>query len=193
MDVFATDARTDSLTGLSNRREFDEQIQRLLAAQIEKQTPATLMMIDVDHFKRFNDRHGHLAGDEVLRRVSEVLRETGRDVDIPARYGGEEFAILFPNTTLQNAAPVAEKVRKAIYRSEVRFEGKSLRVTASAGIAQARNGESEVDWIKRADEALYAAKNAGRNCQHWHDGQQALPLEDANGDLSLTELATTSA
>ena len=192
MDAFAADARTDSLTGLSNRREFDERIQRLLAAQIEKQAPATLMILDVDHFKRFNDQHGHLAGDEVLRRVSEVLKKGARDVDIPARYGGEEFAILFSNTTLEEAAPLAERVRKAIYRGEVQFEGKKLRVTASAGIAQARNGESEADWIKRADEALYAAKNAGRNCQHWHDGQQAFPLEDSNGDINIADLATTS-
>lgn len=192
MDSFAADARTDSLTGLSNRRAFDEVIKKLLAEQNEKQKPTTLMMIDVDHFKRFNDRHGHLAGDTVLQQVSEVLRNEVRDVDIPARYGGEEFAVMFPNTSLEEAAPLAESVRKAIYRSEVSFEGKTLRVTASAGLAQSGSGESESEWIKRADEALYAAKNAGRNCQHWHNGIEAIPLEDADGDINLTALAATS-
>ncbi len=192
MDTFAADARTDSLTGLSNRRAFDEVIQKLLAEQNEMQKPTTLMMIDVDHFKRFNDRHGHLAGDAVLQRVSEVLRNEVRDVDIPARYGGEEFAVMFPNTSLEEAAPIAETVRKAIYRSVVEFEGKTLRVTASAGLAQSSAGEAEAEWIKRADEALYAAKNAGRNCQHWHNGNEAIPLEDADGDINLTALASTS-
>lgn len=192
IDAFAEDARTDSLTGLSNRRAFDELIQRHLAAQIEKQKPTTLMMLDVDHFKRFNDRHGHLAGDEVLRSVSLVLQEKIRDNDIAVRYGGEEFAVLFPNTTLEEAAPVAVGVRRAIYRSVVNFEEKTLRVTASAGIAQSRNGESEDEWIKRADEALYAAKNAGRNCQHWHNGAQVLPLEDEDGEIKVPEFALVS-
>lgn len=188
IDAFAEDARTDSLTGLANRRAFDELIQQHLASQIEKQKPTTLLMLDVDHFKRFNDRHGHLAGDEVLRSVSRVLREMVREKDIPARYGGEEFAVIFPNTTLEEAAPVAVEVRRAIYRSVVNFEEKSLRVTASAGIAQSRNGESDTEWIKRADEALYAAKNAGRNCQHWHNGLETFPLVDANGDISIGEM-----
>lgn len=176
----AEEARTDALTQVNNRRAFDDELQRCLGDYRQSGAPATLMLFDVDHFKQFNDAHGHLAGDEVLRGVARRLKQTLRPVDFLARYGGEEFAVIFPATTLEQARPLADGVRQTVEQARFQFEGKELNVTASLGLSQVSGRESHERWIQRADEALYASKHAGRNCVHWHDGQTPRPLAQAS-------------
>lgn len=164
-------ARTDPLTGLANRRAFDGEIQREWAEWQRLQTFFSLILVDIDHFKNFNDTHGHLAGDEVMRRIGALLAGASREMDIVCRYGGEEFAVILPNTPLESACSVAERMRTEVEAADILFEGKSLRVTISLGAAQVRVEETDVEQlIKRADNALYRSKEAGRNCGHWHDG-----------------------
>ena len=122
---YETEARTDSLTNLANRRAFDDEMQRRFAEWQRRHTPFTLMILDIDHFKQFNDSHGHPAGDEVLRNVGKVLVKTARQMDLPCRYGGEEFAAILPSTEIQEARVAAERFRKAIETSVVKFEGKN--------------------------------------------------------------------
>ncbi len=176
IEVHATDAMTDALTGAPNRRRFDAELAERLAAWNSQGTPFCLMMFDVDHFKKFNDTHGHLAGDEVLRGVARALRYKVRDLDIVARYGGEEFAVILPATAMPEAEKIVARICPYIEQSEFEFEGKRLKATVSGGLAQARIGEDESNLIKRADEALYAAKKAGRDRVYLHDGQSVRPL-----------------
>jgi diguanylate cyclase len=177
---YETEARTDSLTNLANRRAFDDEMQRRFAEWQRRHTPFTLLILDIDHFKQFNDSHGHPAGDEVLRNVGKVLVKTARQMDLPCRYGGEEFAAILPSTEIQEARVAAERFRKAIESAVVKFEGKSFNVTASIGVASVGLGDDEpARLIRRADEALYKSKEAGRNCGHWHNGTQCLPVVGA--------------
>ncbi len=171
MESVEAQARTDSLTGLANRRAFDDFISRQQAEYRRDNRPVTVLMLDVDKFKVFNDAHGHQAGDEVLRGVAQVLRRSMRDIDLVARYGGEEFAVVFPGSRVVETAAAAEQARAAIEASSFAFEGTQFKVTASIGLAEIRAGEAIVETIKRADESLYASKKAGRNCAHWHDGE----------------------
>jgi diguanylate cyclase (GGDEF)-like protein len=159
----STDARTDPLTCLPNRRALDDELQRRASEWQRKQIPYSVTLVDVDHFKRCNDTYGHPAGDEALRRVARLIRTTLRDMDFAARIGGEEFCIVHPATTLDEAQAAAERVRKAIAESPIEVGGEQIALTVSAGGAQAMPGEITVQLISRADEALYAAKSAGRN------------------------------
>ena len=172
----SADALTDALTGRANRRAFDNEIERRILEWNRKQTPVTLLMVDVDHFKKFNDTHGHQAGDEVLKGVAKTLFKSMRDMDLVARYGGEEFAVVMPTTTVEQSKSAIERARKGIEQAVYAFEGKELKVTISGGVAQAQPNDVPAALIKRADEALYAAKKAGRNRAYLHDGQQKLPL-----------------
>lgn len=165
------EARTDALTLLPNRRAFDDELARRLAEYARHQTPVTLLLADVDHFKKFNDTHGHLAGDEVLRGVARTLFEAMREVDLVARYGGEEFAVVMPATTAQDARHGAERGRALIEAARFQFEGAMLHVTISGGLAEAQHGDDSASLIKRADEALYCAKKSGRNQVQVHTGQ----------------------
>jgi diguanylate cyclase len=171
-----TEARTDSLTGLANRRAFDDEMRRRTAEWERKQAPFTLVLLDIDHFKKFNDTHGHQVGDEVLRTVAKVLKAQSRDMDLPCRYGGEEFAVILPATKIDGACIVAERIRKAIEESITKCEGKALKVTSSLGLAEVMFGENTAHIIKRADDGLYKSKEAGRNCGHWHDGDACWPI-----------------
>ncbi|HEX3654405.1 MAG TPA: GGDEF domain-containing protein [Pirellulales bacterium] len=160
------EARTDSLTGLANRRAFDTQLAQHLARFNPQETPVGLILFDIDHFKQFNDTHGHLAGDVVLRGVAQVLYRSMRNVDMVARYGGEEFAVIVP---AGDALEAANAARAAVEASRFEFEGASLQVTVSGGVAEVRTGDDPETVIKRADEALYASKKAGRNRTSHHD------------------------
>ncbi|MCE9526236.1 MAG: GGDEF domain-containing protein [Planctomycetales bacterium] len=171
MEAHAFEARTDALTQVANRRSFDDVLARRIEDQQRRGLATSVMLLDVDHFKKFNDTHGHQAGDEVLRHVASVLRKQADADDLVARYGGEEFAVVF-STMLPTARAVAERARAAIGKTAIRFEGRDLRVAASAGIAELQPGEDQLALIKRADSALYAAKNGGRNCLYWNDGHQ---------------------
>jgi len=163
----AVAARTDGLTGLMNRRALDEELRRSLAELARRGRTAALLLLDVDHFKRFNDTHGHVAGDEALKYVADSLRSHARESDIVARFGGEEFAVIFAATTASAVRQRAEEVRAAIGQGRVLIEGQEVRITASAGLAQMEPSDDIGDWLKRADAALYSAKDDGRNCAFW--------------------------
>ncbi len=158
---------TDPLTTLGNRSHFDRAIGQAVAhANSAGHGEVSLLMIDIDHFKRFNDTHGHLTGDQVLRLVALTLKQNLKGRDVAARYGGEEFAIILPDTGLRQATIVAEQVRRAVSASELtkRSTGERLgRVTISIGVAATRRGDSVRSLIGRADNCLYAAKRSGRN------------------------------
>lgn len=170
------DALTDPLTGIPNRRAFNQELARRFPEFRRIGTPLSLVMIDVDHFKKFNDTYGHQAGDEVLRSVGRVLREMVREMDLPSRFGGEEFAVILPTTLLATSLQVAERIRVAIEQARSNFEGAELQVTISIGVAQIGDTDDEASLIKRADMALYAAKKGGRNRVYFHDGEESHPV-----------------
>ncbi len=172
----AAEAHTDALTGLANRRAFDKELSRAYRASIDYGSPTVIMMIDIDHFKSLNDTYGHRAGDEVLRGVAKVLREQIPEDHLVARYGGEELAVVFANASIERIGNLAEQARRAIGQARIDFESLQLRVTASAGVAQFTPGEAAASLISRADDALYASKELGRDCGHYHEGSQIIPL-----------------
>jgi diguanylate cyclase len=174
----AAEARTDALTLLENRRAFNDHMARCLAEYRRHGRPLTLMLIDVDHFKQFNDTYGHPAGDEALRGLARVLRRNVRETEIVARYGGEEFATIFPGSTLPAARLAGERLRQAIAATSFSIDGHERRITASAGMAELLPDENEEGLVRRADAALYASKAAGRNCGHWHDGRDCHPVAE---------------
>ncbi len=159
-------ARTDTLTGLANRLALDEFFRRAQSDAMERDHPVSAFMIDIDHFKRFNDSFGHGVGDEVLRLVAKALRERVRDTDLPARYGGEELIAVLPGADLATCAATAERIRQALADCKItrRSSGEELPgVTVSIGVSQFQPGESMEDMIDRCDRALYKAKKTGRN------------------------------
>ncbi|HLP97596.1 MAG TPA: diguanylate cyclase [Sideroxyarcus sp.] len=158
-------AHTDVLTGLNNRRYFYELAEHEFVRAKRYATPLAALMLDVDHFKRINDSHGHHAGDAVLQKLSEVCLKTLRENDIVGRFGGEEFAILLPEADGTRAAEVAERLRIAVASAAIPLEGKvHFRFFVSIGVATMNASDENIDdMLKRADAALYAAKNAGRN------------------------------
>jgi diguanylate cyclase (GGDEF)-like protein len=154
---------TDGLTGLFNHRYLVDQIQVEVNRAQRYHRPLAVIMLDVDHFKLVNDKHGHLFGDFVLRKLAEVFRRLVRAGDVVARYGGEEFAILVTDT--RGALTLAERIRQTVETTEFTFEGATAPVRVSAGVCQALAGavEDGNDLLRIADEALYEAKQAGRN------------------------------
>jgi diguanylate cyclase (GGDEF)-like protein len=158
-------ARTDALTGLANRREFDEQLRRVVAETDRFGNMCSLILVDLDHFKLVNDKHGHEAGDVVLKHVAQLLRDTVREVDLCARYGGEEIAILLPQTSEQGAFELAERLRQVLEQRPSSHGGVRIPHTASFGVATYPSPVPYGDWLLlAADKALYEAKAAGRNC-----------------------------
>ncbi|HEY1089560.1 MAG TPA: GGDEF domain-containing protein [Burkholderiaceae bacterium] len=158
------EALVDALTGLANRRAFDTELSQTLSAS--GAAPACLMLADIDHFKRINDSYGHAFGDQVLRVVAQTLKNLTGGKAMAARVGGEEFAILMPGATLQQAQALAERLRESISAGRIR-RGQTAngdeRVTLSFGVTQCHQGESANEFFSRADRALYASKNSGRN------------------------------
>ncbi len=160
------DALTDGLTGVANRKCFDDTLKRAAAEADATNAPLSLILADLDHFKAFNDNHGHQLGDQVLKVVGRTLIECIKGQDTAARYGGEEFAVILPNTTVGSAASVAENIRKTIASKKLRkkgVEGALGPITASLGVSNYVPGEPIKELIERADRALYEAKNFGRN------------------------------
>jgi len=161
IEVMAT---TDGLTGLFNHRQFQERLLEEFKRQNRYGSPISLLIIDLDFFKKINDTYGHPVGDLVLRGTADILRGTVREVDMAARYGGEEFAALLIGTDKKGAIQTAERLRKAIESYEFRADGKKIRVTSSIGVASAPpDASTKEDLIERADRALYKAKSDGRN------------------------------
>jgi diguanylate cyclase len=166
LEAVRSESLTDPLTTLANRKYFDQAIEREIAEAAAKNEPLSLLMTDIDHFKTFNDRYGHLTGDQVLRLVAVSCKQNVKGLDIAARYGGEEFAVLLPDTTLRSAVAVADQIRRSVMTRELikRSTGEHLgRITISIGVATLRRGESAQALIGRADACLYAAKGNGRN------------------------------
>ena len=170
LDKAADEARRDFLTGIDNRRAFDEAIEELVEDSKDKEKDLCLLLVDIDHFKQFNDTYGHQIGDEVLKIVARALTRSVRGQDVVARYGGEEFAVLLPETPINGAHIVAENIRKLIADNRLKRKNSTEdlgQITVSIGATRFRFGMHENDnvpyFIQRADEALYKAKKAGRN------------------------------
>lgn len=162
--LLETRVRTDSLTGLFNRREFMARFEIELHRQQRRQKPLCLLLIDIDHFKRINDSWGHPVGDRVLQQIGELLRTSlRRNVDVAARFGGEEFAVLLPYTALPQARAVAEHLSRQLEAIEFGSGGHVFSVTQSVGLVQISGNDADLA-LRLADENLYAAKQAGRNC-----------------------------
>ncbi len=155
--------RLDALTGIANRRAFDESLQYECLRSSRLQQPMSLVLIDLDHFKRVNDLYSHLAGDVVLKRVSALLQQQVRDIDTLARWGGEEFALLLPNTTLGAALEICERIRQQIAQIDCQDIDSSLRLTASFGVANSGIQGQPRQLITQADAMLYLAKSRGRD------------------------------
>ena len=179
-ETLRSGSERDPLTDLYNRRHLEISLQRELARATRHAFPVSLIMLDVDHFKSFNDTNGHDAGDEVLRNVAHVLKRHTRVEDVACRYGGEEFLLVLPACPVDDAYAKAEAIREAIAQLHVFSRGIALpRVTASLGIAcYPEDGERMEDLISEADAALYRAKSSGRNC---------IGASNAPGDIVLFE------
>lgn len=161
------EAMTDPLTGVANRKCFDMQLRHAASDCMEDGEELCLVLCDIDYFKKFNDTWGHLFGDQVLRLVAQILTKCVKGQDVVARFGGEEFAIILPNTSLVNAAKLADNIRNTISRKTLikKKTGEDVgRITVSFGVSRFDPGEPLSDLIERADIALYAAKDKGRNC-----------------------------
>ncbi|NPB09978.1 MAG: GGDEF domain-containing protein [Thermodesulfobacteria bacterium] len=158
-------ATIDFLTGLYNRRAFEKQLELAVERARRDRSTFSLILLDLDHFKRVNDLYGHLVGDEVLRKVGSLIRSTMRKVDIPARYGGEEFAIILPGTGFEGALSAAWRLKKRIEETNFGTEERPIHITASMGLGTYRPLEnlSARDFLEKVDRFLYAAKNRGRN------------------------------
>ncbi len=161
-------ASTDELTGIPNRAGFDAVLHAELAARARQRKPKALgmVLIDADHFKQFNDTHGHRAGDQVLRTIGRTLDQVCRGTDVPARYGGEEFAVIAPEVTPEGLRILSERIRQAIEGKAIEFDGKTLQVTVSIGgacLAESKGPQDGDALVEAADQRLYEAKRAGRN------------------------------
>lgn len=166
LEAVRFESLTDDLTTLANRKHFDHSLARFVRESETSAQSLSLLMIDIDHFKRFNDTYGHQTGDQVLRLVALSLKQTIKGQDVACRYGGEEFAIILPNTGLSQATVVADHIRTAVMTKELvkRSTGENLgRITISLGVSTWRQGDTTNEIIARADNALYAAKRSGRN------------------------------
>ncbi len=164
LDKMSMQAETDGLTELFNHRHFQQEITRSIAAFSRYQTRFSLIMLDIDHFKQINDTYMHQTGDLILRELSRIIRQSLRDnVDIASRYGGEEFALILPQTRVDGAMIVAERLRQSVEDYHFRVGGESIKITVSIGVTEYKTGMSKGDLIDKADTGLYKAKRSGRN------------------------------
>jgi diguanylate cyclase (GGDEF)-like protein len=178
-------SNTDAMTGLANRRSFDEALEREFQQSRRYDRALSVLMLDIDLFKAINDTKGHATGDEVLKIAAGLVKRCCRAVDIPARMGGDEFAVLLPETAACDAGVVAERIRKAVAEKTYNIEGSEIGLTVSIGVADIHSGRMEKpeDFLALADEALYAAKQLGRN----RFVQANEPRQDAWGDVHADE------
>ena len=153
----------DGLTEVHNKRFLMETLEREIPRARRHERPLTLVLFDMDYFKRLNDGYGHLAGDHVLKEVAQVVKGRLRPDDVIARYGGEEFAIVLPETSARGGGQIAEQVRALVAGQAFEFEHETIRVTVSLGVAELKDGFDVNAFIRSADEALYASKHAGRD------------------------------
>ena len=160
------EALTDPLTQLANRKAFDEKLVQSMDEGSREGHPVSLLLVDIDNFKSFNDSFGHLVGDKVIKFIGQTLRDQIKGRDVAARFGGEEFAIILPRTSPEGAAKLADDIRHTVDRSRLMRPGSHepiREITVSIGVAARRQGEHPLDLVDRADQALYRAKRSGRN------------------------------
>ena len=174
--IQATIARTDPLTGLLNRRAFDDELCRRVSEFQRYHVVVSLLLADIDHFKTFNDIHGHQAGDEVLRCVAQAIKRSMRSLDLVCRYGGDEIAVIMPATNLAGAGLASDRARVAVEQAIIEHRGEPMKVTFSCGVTSSISDDGTESMIRRVDDALYASKKAGRNCLYLHDGVRCLPI-----------------
>jgi diguanylate cyclase len=166
LEVVRTESLTDPLTSLANRKFFDDALATTIAAAHARHEPLSLLLMDIDHFKKFNDSYGHVTGDQVLRLAAIAVKQNVKGRDIAARYGGEEFAVILPDTALRSAITLADHIRRVVMNKKLmkRSTGQDLRrMTISIGVATLGQIDSPQSLIERADVCLYAAKRCGRN------------------------------
>jgi len=195
IDHARREARTDSLTQVCNRKALDEKLELLLADWDHEQRPFSLVLIDLDHFKRINDSHGHQAGDLVLSKVGDWLKEWVREGDFVGRYGGDEFAVLLPHATLDVGVKVAQRICGATASrvSRIPLRREQISVSFSIGVAAVREGDTLESLVKRADTALYQSKQCGRNQVRSEEGAVEAEAADAPLDGEQAELASATA
>lgn len=189
VDALSAESRTDILTGLANRRSFDEELGRRFDQWRRHKVPVSLLLVDIDRFKKINDTYGHQVGDAALKWVATTLIGALRQMDVAARYGGEEFGIILPGIKLSDAANVAERLRATVAERQFREGEHAFQITVSIGVAMTTEGETPESIIKRADEALYKAKHQGRNRAFRHDGGEPTAIQ---ADKSLVRHAFDS-
>ncbi|HET6878743.1 MAG TPA: GGDEF domain-containing protein [Pirellulales bacterium] len=177
VDALAAESRTDTLTGLANRRSFDEELGRRFDQWRRHKVPVSLLLVDIDRFKQINDRYGHPIGDAALKWVARLQSGALRQMDVAARYGGEEFGLILPGTKLSDAGNVAERLRATIAAKAFREGEHEFPITVSIGVAMSTEGDEPAVLIKRADEALYAAKQNGRDRAFMHNGSEAVAIQ----------------
>jgi diguanylate cyclase (GGDEF)-like protein len=166
-DMHLPESLTDRLTGLADHRALDAQLcRRIDQFQLDPE-PFCLLLLDVDHFKKFDDIHDHLAGDDALRMIGRLLKTQARATDFIARYSSEEFAIIMPDTRLDAAVATAHRIRAAVEQAMSNFGGRKLKMTVCIGVAEVAAGQTPATLMRRADEALYSAKQSGRNQVHY--------------------------
>lgn len=157
-------SRVDGLTGLYNRRFWEEQFVMEFKRDQRSESPSALIMLDIDHFKKVNDTYGHSAGDEVIKILAGIIKKATRETDIAGRYGGEEFAIILPDTPVANVEFVAERIRRLVEKCTVVYDELNITFTISIGIAGFKHThKNSTHWLDTADKALYKAKESGRN------------------------------
>lgn len=157
-------SRIDGLTGLYNRRYWEEMCDAEFKRAMRTGGPATMMILDIDHFKKVNDNYGHPAGDKTIKMLAKIIAKAIRETDIAGRYGGEEFTILLPDTNVKSAQIVAERIRKLAEHLPVEYEEHTIEFTVSIGLAEFHSSFGEyMAWVEKADQGLYEAKESGRN------------------------------
>ena len=183
------EARIDVLTGLPNRRALDEELERRLAELSRTHVSFCVAILDIDHFKQINDTYGHITGDIILSKgVAEVIRNTKRTMDLAARYGGEEFVLIYPTCKLAPAAVSSERLRLAIENNRIPIENTELSIQVSIGVTEASSTDTVTTLIDRADKALYAAKQAGRNQVFQHDGKACQKWDQQKNSMTTDPL-----
>lgn len=170
-------ATSDALTGLNNRRQFEDRLKQEVSNAKRQKHPLCAIMLDIDYFKKVNDTYGHYAGDVVLKKIASLIKTALREYDIPSRYGGEEFIILLPSTKVEDAFVVAERLRKTVEGSKIEIPTEkgdelahTLHVTISSGVYQYKETDTPQEFYQNADKALYIAKESGRNRVVINDG-----------------------